>query len=58
MHITASDNIYKIDKDFYMRKIEQIPSNAELSKFVSKRMKLAWLAKTRPDIVFKISQIA
>ena len=57
MHITESDNMCHIDQDFYMSKIEQIPSNAEFSKFASMRMKLAWLANTRPDIVLEISQI-
>ena len=42
MHITESDNIYHIDLDFYMSKIEQIPSDAEFSTFASMRMKLAW----------------
>ena len=35
MHITEFDNIYHIDQDFYMSKIEQIPSDSELSKFSS-----------------------
>ena len=58
MHITDSDNRFYIDQDFYMRKIEEILSNAEFSKFVSMGMKLAWLANTRPEIVFEFSQIA
>ena len=41
-----------------MSKIEQIPYEAEFSTFALMRMKLAWQANTRPDIVFKISQIA
>ena len=58
MHITESDNMYHINQDFYESKIEQVPSDAEFSKFVSMEMRLEWLANTRPDIVFKISQIA
>ena len=46
MHITESDNMYQIDQDFYMSKIEQIPSDAEFSKFSFMRMKLAWLKNT------------
>ena len=38
--------------------IEQIPSNAEFSKFASMIMILVWLENTRPDTVFEISQIA
>ena len=58
MRITESDNMYHIDQDFYMGKIEQIPSSAEFSKFTSMRMKPARLANTWPDIVFEILQIA
>ena len=50
--------MHYIDQDFYMSKIEQIPSNTEFSKFAYMRMKLAWLANTRPDIVLEISQTA
>ena len=57
MHITESGNMDHIDQGFYMRKIGQIPSNAEYSKFASFIMKLAWLTNTRPDIIFEISQI-
>ena len=55
MHITESDNMYHIDIDFYMSKSEQIPSNAEFSTYASMRMKLAWLANIRPDVVLEIS---
>ena len=58
MHITESDNMCHIDQDFYMSKIEKNLSNAAFSKFASMRMRSAWLKNTRPDIVFKISQIA
>ena len=58
MHITYNQGMFNIDQDFYMSKIEQIPSDAEFSKFASMRMKLACLANTRQDLAFKISQIA
>ena len=58
MHINESDNVYHIDQDLHMNKIEQIPSDAEFSKFPSMRMKLAWLPYTGPDIAPEISQIA
>ena len=52
MHTTESDKIYHVDQDFYRRRIEQIPSEAESSKFIYMRKKLAWIADTRPGIVF------
>ena len=57
MHVVESDNMYHIDKDFYMSRIEQILSDAEFSQFTSIRMKFTWLENTIPDIVFEISQI-
>ena len=57
MQINDFESIYYIGKDFHRNEIEQIPSEAELSNFFSIQMKLAWLAKTTPDIVFEISQI-
>ena len=50
--------MFHIDQDFHINKIEQIPSDAVFRKFISMRMKLAWIAKTRPNIAFEISQIA
>ena len=32
MNITESDNVHHIEQDFYMSKIEQIPSTAEFRK--------------------------
>ena len=58
MYITESDKMYHIDQEFFMSKIEQIPSDAEFIKPASMRINLALYAKNRPDIVFQISQIA
>ena len=58
MHIPDFDSIVHIKQVFYMSKIEQISSDGESSKFASMRMKRAWVANTRPDIVFRISQIS
>ena len=52
VHIIGSENMYHIDQDFYISKIEKIPSEAELSKFTFTRMKIAWLASKKPDTVF------
>ena len=40
IHIINFECMYYIDQDFYMSKIEQIASNAELRKVVSIRIKL------------------
>ena len=58
MHVTESDIMHLIDQDFHWSKVEHIPSNNEFSKYASMRMKLAWLASTRSDVVFQISLIA
>ena len=58
MYIIDSENMYHIDQYFYMSEIKQIPSDAKFSKSASMRMKLAWLAKARPDILLEISQNA
>ena len=41
-----------------MSKIEQILPNAEFRTTALMRMRLAWLANTRPNILLEISQIA
>ena len=58
VHITESDNVHRIDQNFYMSKIEQIPSDAEVRRFASMTMRSAWLANTGSDIVFQISEIS
>ena len=49
--------MYLFDQDFNMSKIENIPSEAKISKLSSMRMEITWLANKRPAIVFKISKI-
>lgn len=46
------------NQHFYLRKLEQLPLDAKFQDFRSMRMKLAWLANTRPDCQFEISQLA
>ena len=58
MHIADFDNMFHIDQDFFMIKIEHITSEVEFSKSACMRMKLAWLASTKSNIVFEISQTA
>ena len=57
MHITDFD-MYHIDQDYSMSKIERISSDSEFDKLASVRMKLTLLKNTRPDQFLEISQIA
>ena len=41
-----------------MRRVEALPLNAKFTDFRSMRMRFAWLANTRPDCLFEISQLA
>ena len=47
-----------IDQIFYMKKLEELDLSSSFSDFRSMRMRLAWLANTRPDLQFEISQLA
>ena len=42
----------------YLKQLECLPLDSDLPKFRSMRMKLAWLAHTRADCLFEISQLA
>ena len=53
MNTTEVEEMLDIDQEIYSSKIEDILKDAELSKFASKRLKLEWLANTRPDIGFE-----
>ena len=52
------DNIMQTSQISYMSKLEELESTATFSDFRSMRMKLAWLAHTRPDCLFEISHLA
>ena len=41
----------------YIRHLVPLSSNATFSDFASLRMKLEWLAHTRPDVLFEVSQL-
>jgi len=47
-----------IDQTFYLKKLECLESDSNFSDFRSMRMRIAWLANTRPDMQFEISQLA
>ena len=53
-----SDVPYTIDQLFYMKKLEELELTSSFDQYRSMRMRLAWLANTRPDLQFEISQIA
>lgn len=42
----------------YLKNMEFIPYDSSFKQFSSMRMKLEWLANTRPDCLFEISQLA
>ena len=46
-----------IDQLFYTKKLEELDSSSFFNEFRSMRMRLAWLANTRSDLQFEISQI-
>ena len=46
-----------IDQTFYLRKLGAIDTSSSFSYFRTIRMKVAWLANTRPDLQFEISQL-
>ena len=47
-----------IDQTFYLQKLECIESTSTFANFRSMRMRVAWLANTRPDLQFEISRLA
>ena len=53
-----TDVPYAIDQLFYLKKLEELDQSSSFNDFRSMRMRLAWLANTRPDLQFEISQLA
>ena len=51
-------NLFTIDQYFYLPKLEQLDVSIGFPESRSMRMKIAWLANTRPDMQFEISQLA
>ena len=46
------------DQHEYLKRLEELPADCSFNTFRSMRMKLAWLANTRPDCLLEISQLA
>ena len=51
------NSFYVMDQNFYLKKLECIKPTCNFNEFRSMRMNLAWLANTRPDLLFEISQL-
>ena len=52
-----SDGSFSIDQNQYRKQLEYLDKSSTFSEFRSMRMKLGWLANTRPDLQFEISQL-
>ena len=52
------DGKLAISQNRYLRKLEELPEDADFSAFRSMRMKLGRLANTRPDVLFEIATLA
>ena len=52
------DNVILLEQHEYLRKLEHLDVSSDFSAFRSMRMRLAWLANSRPDCLFEISQLA
>lgn len=47
-----------VSQNRYLRKLEELPLDADFLEFRSMRMKLGWLANTRPNVLFEIATLA
>ncbi len=52
------DRIIHLEQHEYLRKLEHLDLSADFSSFRSMRVRLAWLANSRRDCFFEISQLA
>lgn len=48
----------KLAQEEYTRGLRPIPEDGDYRCFASARMKLAWLAHSRPDVLYEVSQLA
>ena len=54
----GKDGSLEQNQHFYLQKLERLHFHASFAEFRSMRMRLAWLANTRPNCQFEISQPA
>ena len=52
------DGTLIINQHRYLKRLEELQPDADFSQFRSMRMRLAWLANTRPDCLHEIAQLA
>lgn len=52
------DGRLAVSQNRYLRKLEELPEDADFHAFRSMRMRLAWLANSRPDVLFEIATLA
>ena len=53
----GKDDTLELNQEEYVRKLRPMPTDGSYSEFASLRMKLAWLAHSRPDWMFEASQM-
>ena len=51
------DDTFELSQEEYVRKLRPMPTDVTYSDFASLRMKLTWLAHSRPDCMFEVSQM-
>lgn len=52
------DEYFVISQTDYVDELQLMPTNRKFSPSRSSRMRLAWLSHTRPDLLFKVSQLS
>lgn len=56
LNIDHTNGTLSIDQRFYLSKLEELPMESSYCDYRSMRIRTAWLAITRPDLVFSISK--
>ena len=54
----GADGTLTMEQSFYLKELEESGDESDFSSYRSMRMKAAWHANTRPDLLFEISQLA
>ena len=53
----GKDDTLELNQEEYVRKLRPMSTDGSYSEFASLHMKLAWLAHSRPDCMFEVSQM-
>jgi len=51
------DGVLEVNQHEYQQKLSRMPEDGSYRDFCSKRMQLAWLAHSRPDVLYEVSQL-